>query len=224
MTTISLNVNSSVVSVNLPVGATMPDMARFPVAHDFVLDGQPHVFKRFACGELMVKRGAQVITDMGMGFIEFHKGSNEYCIRITEFDSEYSFVMTTGKRLNAQDMVAFFSNAHNRIVLSKSDWYLRDLDDKKSSEKVLDQMIDSDCYFQSLSATAGYGGAVEFAYGPVYIESNVSEPIIKKVERKKRKVRSTYIPAEIAAEVDAEFGAFDESDFDDDVEPISDEE
>ena len=223
MTTISLNVNSSVVSVSLPVGATMPDMARFPVAHDFVLDGQPHVFKRFACGELMVKRGAQVITDMGMGFIEFHKGSNEYCIRITEFDSEYSFVMTTGKRLNAQDMVAFLSNAHNRIVLSKSDWYLRDLDDKKSSEKVLDQMIDSDCYFQSLCATAGYGGAVEFAYGPVYIESNVSEPIIKKVE-KKRKARSCYIPAEIAAEVDAEFGAFDESDFDDDVEPISDEE
>lgn len=224
MTTISLNVNSVSVSVSLPVGATMPDMARFPVAHDFVLDGQPHVFKRFACGELMVKRGAQVMTDMGMGFIEFHKGSNEYCIRITEFDSEYSFVMTTGKRLNAQDMVAFLSNAHNRIVLSKSDWYLRDLDDKKSSEKVLDQMIDSDCYFQSLSATAGYGGAVEFAYGPVYIESNVSEPIIKKVERKKRKARSCYIPAEIAAEVDAEFGAFDDTDFDDDVEPISDEE
>ena len=58
---------------------------------------------------------------------------------------------------------------------------------------------------------------------PVYIESNVSEPIIKKVERK-RKVRSTYIPAEIAAEVDADFGAFDDTDFDDDVDPISEEE
>ena len=222
MTTISLNVNSSVVSVSLPVGATMPDMVRFPVAHDFVLDGQPHVFKRFACGELMVRRGAQVMTDMGMGFVEFHKGSNEYCIRITEFDSDYSFMMTTGKRLNAQDMVAFLSNAHNRQVLSKSDWWLSEMDDKKSSEKVLNTMIDDDCYFQSLSATAGYGGAVEFAYGPVYIESNVSEPIIKKVE-KKRKARSCYIPAEIAAEVDAEFGAFDEVDFDEDVEPISEE-
>ena len=223
MTTISLNVNSSVVSVNLPVGATMPDMARFPVAHDFVLNNQPHVFKRFACGELMVKRGAQVITDMGMGFIEFHKGSNEYCIRITEFDTEYSFVMTTGKRLNAQEWVAFLSDMHNRQVLAKSDWWMNEMNDKKTADKVFDQFIDDDCYFQSFCASAGYGGAVEFAYCPVYVESNVSEPIIKKVERK-RKVRSTYIPAEIAAEVDAEFGAFDDTDFDDDVEPISDEE
>lgn len=214
-TIISLNVNAVSVSVSLPVGATMPDMSRFPVAHDFILNNQPHAFKRFGDGELMVKRGSQVMTDMGMGFVEFHKGSNEYCIRITEFDSEYSFVMTTGKRLNAQDMVAFLSNAHNRIVLSKSDWWFSEMDDKKSSEKVLNTMIDDDCYFQSLSATAGYGGAVEFAYGPVYIESNVSEPIIKKVERK-RKVRSCYIPAEIAAEVDAEFGAFDEVDSSDD--------
>jgi hypothetical protein len=223
MTTISLNVNSVSVSVNLPVGASTPDMSRFPVPHDFILNNQPHAFKRFGCGELMVSKGAEVMTDMGMGFIEFHKGSNEYCVRIVDFDSEYSFSLVSGKRLSAQDWVAFLSNAHNRQVLAKSAWWLSDMDDKKTAEKVLDQMIDDDCYFQAFTAQSGYGGAIEFAYTPVYIESNVSEPIIKKVERK-RKVRSTYIPAEIAAEVDADFGAFDDTDFDDDVDPISEEE
>lgn len=224
MTTISLNVNSVSVSVNLPVGATKRDMSRFPVPHDFILNGIPHAFKRFGCGELMIKAGGEVLTDFGMGYIEGHNGSNEYRVRIVDFDSEYSFTNKIGVKRKAKAMVSFLSDLHNRQVLQRSQWWAIDMDDKKTAEKVLEQMIGDDEYMQSFTAQSGYGGATEFAYHMVIIDED-SEPV-KPVKKKRLKKSDDdfYIPSEIAAELDDEYGAFDDTNLDEEIpganEPI----
>lgn len=214
-----------------PQGASMPDFIKFPVAHDFVLNGAPCAFKRYRNGDLMVKKGNQVITDFGLGYVEHNLDGGDYIIRIVDF--YHGRFGTSDKSVSAQDFVSRLSNLYNDGIMERALFFENQIKDKKHAACLLERMIDSDCYVQSLSSESDYCGATEFAFNVVMDETRgqVLSEMSRKERKKLRALASqlideddNFIPEDIAAELDEEFGAFEESDSIEDAEPLSEDE
>jgi len=149
-----------------PAGATTPDFSKFSFDHDFVLNGVPMSFKREANGSLIVARGAEVITNYGMGYVERRHVDGSYIIRIVEFDESYEVAQYTdgvvSHTVTPATWVGRLANAYNTRILERSEWFANRLGDKAYAEELLGLLIDDDCYEVSLGAD--YAGASEFLF------------------------------------------------------------
>ena len=172
-----------------PSSATAPDFTAFPFDHDFVLDGRPQSFCRNADGSLIIARGAEVMTNYGIGYVERRHVDGSYIVRITEFDEAlevpvYANPVEVGafgviKGYNtAQEQVAILSNCYNRRILERVEFFENHMKDVAHAEELLGLLVDVDAY--STSITGGdYCGATEFIYktatNPMYAKKSSAE-------------------------------------------------
>lgn len=156
-----------------PATATSPDFTAFPFDHDFVLDGKPQVFNREADGSLILSRGAEVITQYGIGYVERRHVTGSYVIRIVDFDETvevpvYANPIKAGafgvveRTISPAEHVARLANSYNTRILEKSEWFANYLGDKAYAEELLGLLIDDDCY--EVSVGGDYAGASEFSF------------------------------------------------------------
>jgi len=214
----------------LPQNATSPDFARFPVAHDFVLNNRPHAFVRFPNGAIQLKRGTVVSTDMGIGYIERGLGDGSYAIRITHFDGSFEKTLKNGRTLNAESFVRLLSSSFNSGLFAKAEFFESQVKDKKYAGELLETLLDSDTFVMSLTSLSDYGGASVEDYMITLVQDEKKGTILSKLDRKeRRRLRKLAtqmiddsddleIPSDIADELDAEFGAFEDDESSEDVD------
>lgn len=152
------------------------DFKKFPYAHDFVLDGKPQTFARNSEGQLIPAVGSEVTTRYGKGFIERRHIGGQVVIRITEFNKtaeiaqyanpvEVNAIGVVKGYLSAEEYVARLSSAYNNRTMNKAIWFETRLSDMLASERLMELVLDDDCYLVTLNGAQDYLGATTFVYG-----------------------------------------------------------
>ena len=159
-----------------PATSTAPNLKKFPYAHDFILDGKPQTFARNSEGQLIPAVGAEVTTRYGKGFIERRHIGGQVVIRVTEFNKtaeiaqyanpvEVNAIGVVKGYLSAEEYVARLSNAYNNRMMNKAIWFETRLSDMLASERLMELVLDDDCYLVTLKGAQDYLGATTFVYG-----------------------------------------------------------
>ena len=198
---------SSLLSI-APANSTAPDYKEFPFDHDFVLDGAPQSFSRNRDGSLIIARGAEIVTQYGIGYVERRAISGRYIVRITDFDgtAEFARYADTALRpathyVTAKDAVSELSNCYNRRILERSEFFENRLKDVAYADELLDLLIDADCYETSLTG-GDYCGATEFVY----------KRAINPIARERKTAETAAYRARIKALADAMLDDADDAD------------
>ena len=149
-----------------PTNSTAPNLKKFPYAHDFILDGKPQTFARNSEGRLIPAVGAEVTTRYGKGFIERRHTGGDVVIRIVEFNE----ALEVPRHLNggydtAQGHVTRLAEAYNNRMMRQAEWFAGYLNDIVSGDRLLNQIIDDDCYLATFKGALDYLGATTFVYG-----------------------------------------------------------
>ena len=191
--------NNSATILHAPTGSTASDLDKFPVAHDFILDGKPQAFMRKSNGNYNVSVGSIVSTAFGIGEVR-HQNLIELQVDSPE--------------------CARRAEAHNNSALMKAGYWESkmegDLDVKFNKiakvviAEALDSLLDSNQLQQGTDHTKLVEGAVLFQEVMVTIK-DTRKQARKALERQASKLIAGYedededvfIPSDIADEFDA---------------------
>jgi len=149
-----------------PATSTAPNLKKFPYAHDFILDGKPQTFARNSEGRLIPAVGAEVTTRYGKGYIERRHTGGDIVIRIVEFNEALEVPRHhTGGYDTAQGHVTRLAETYNNRMMRQAEWFAGYLNNIVAGDRLLDQILDDDCYLATLKGAPDYLGATSFIYG-----------------------------------------------------------
>ena len=193
--------NNSATILHAPTGSTASDLDKFPVAHDFILDGKPQAFMRKSNGNYNVSVGSIVLTTFGIGEVR-----HQNLIELQEDSPE----------------CARRAEAHNNSALLKAGYWESkmegDLDVKFNKiaktiiAEALESLLDSNQLQQGTDHTKLLSGSVLFSEVMV-TPREARKQARKALERQASKLIAGYededededvfIPSDIADEFDA---------------------